>query len=246
MAKAEKLDKEQRKALKAARKARSRERRSQLWQAFKMQREQDKWLIPILVGTIVVTTAVMFGIGALVGAQWLFLPLGLILGLLLAFIIFGRRMTQSVYKKADGQPGAAAWALESLRGPWIVSNAVAGTTQLDAVHRVLGRPGVILVGEGTPHRVKSLLAQEKKRVARLVGNTPIYEIIVGNDEDQIPLSKLQKAVNRLPKNINRKQMDALESRLAAIASRSGGPAMPKGPVPGGGRMKNVQRTIRRR
>ncbi|GGC71387.1 DUF4191 domain-containing protein [Hoyosella rhizosphaerae] len=242
----EKLDKGQRKALRAARKQRSRERRSQLWQAFKIQREQDKWLIPIMVGAIVGTTLLLFGFGWLLSAQWLFLPMGLILGFLLAFMLFGRRVTKTVYKKAEGQTGAAAWALDSLRGPWKVTNAVAGTTHLDAVHRVLGRPGVILVGEGAPHRVKGLLAQEKKRVSRLVGNTPIYEIVVGNGDDQIPLPKLQKAMNRLPKNITRKQMDALDSRLAAIASRTSGPAMPKGPVPGGGKMKSVQRSIRRR
>lgn len=241
-----KPDKEQRKQMKAERKKRSRERRSQLWQAFKMQRKEDKWLLPIMIGTIVVTTLVMFGIGWLLNAPWLFLPMGLILGVLLAVIVFGRRMTRTVYKKAEGQTGAAAWALDSLRGPWRVTNAVAGTTHLDAVHRVIGRPGIILVGEGAPHRVKGLMSQEKKRVARLVGDTPIYEIIVGNGDDQIPLPKLQKAMNRLPKNISRKEMDSLEQRLAAIASRTSGPAMPHGPVPGGGKMKSVQRTIKRR
>ncbi|MBB3038935.1 DUF4191 domain-containing protein [Hoyosella altamirensis] len=241
-----KLDKAERKELKATRRKRSKERRSQLWQAFKMQRKEDKWLVPIMAGTIVLTTLVMFGLGWLVNAQWFFLPMGLILGVLLSVIVFGRRVTKTVYKKAEGQTGAAAWALDSLKGPWRVTNAVAGTTHLDAVHRVLGRPGIILVGEGAPHRVKSLLAQEKKRVARLVGDTPIYEIIVGNEADQIPLPKLQKAMNRLPKNITRKQMDSLEQRLAAIASRTSGPAMPHGPVPGGGKMKSVQRTIKRR
>ena len=46
---------------------------------------------------------------------------------------------------------------------------------------------VVLVAEGAPHRVKTLLAQEKKRVSRLVGDTPIYDVIVGNEEGQVPL-----------------------------------------------------------
>ncbi len=55
------------------------------------------------------------------------------------------------------------------------------------MHRVLGRPGVILVAEGSPSRVRGLLAQEKKKLARVVGDTPIYDIVVGDDEGQIPL-----------------------------------------------------------
>ncbi|WP_156516297.1 DUF4191 domain-containing protein, partial [Rhodococcus sp. EPR-147] len=162
-----------------------------------------------------------------------------------AFIIFGRRVQKSVYKKADGQAGAAAWALDNLQGSWRVTNAIAGTTHLDAVHRVIGKPGVILVAEGAPHRVKSLLAQEKKKTARLVGDTPIYDIIVGNEENQIPLSGLQKYLSKLPKNIDGKRMDTIESRLSALGTK-GGPAMPKGPIPGGAKMKGVQRTMKRR
>ena len=88
-----------------------------------------------------------------------------------------------------------------MRGQWRVTPGVAGTTHLDAVHRVIGRPGVILVAEGAPHRVKSLLAQEKKRTARVVGTTPIYDIVVGNEEGQIPLGKLQRHLMKLPRNI---------------------------------------------
>ena len=113
------------------------------------------------------------------------------------------------------------------------------------MHRVIGKPGVILVAEGAPHRVKSLLAQEKKKTARLVGDTPIYDIIVGNEENQIPLSGLQKYLSKLPKNIDGKRMDTIESRLSALGTK-GGPAMPKGPIPGGAKMKGVQRTMKRR
>jgi hypothetical protein len=121
---------------------------------------------------------------------------------------------------------------------------VAGTAQLDAVHRVIGRAGVVLVAEGAPHRVKSLLAQEKKRVARVVGDTPIYDFIVGNEEDQVPLRKLQQRIMKLPNNLKGSQIDNIEKRLAALASR--GAALPKGPMPQGAKMRNVQRTMRRR
>jgi hypothetical protein len=168
------------------------------------------------------------------------------LGVLVAFIIFGRRTQKSVYRRAEGQTGAAAWALDNLRGKWRVTPGVAANGHLDAVHRVIGRPGVIFVAEGSAARVKPLLAQEKKRTARLVGEVPIYDIVVGNGEGEVPLARLERHLNRMPANITVKQMDVLESKLAALGSRIGPAAMPKGPLPPQAKMRGVQRTVRRR
>ncbi|WP_370940087.1 DUF4191 domain-containing protein [Amycolatopsis sp. cg13] len=239
-----KQDKEAAKQAKREKRAASKARRGQLFEAFKMQRREDPMLIPWMVGSIVVVAGVLFGIGFIFDIQWTLLPLGVVLGILLAVIIFGRRVQRTVYGKADGQPGAAAWALENLRGKWKVTPTVAATTQLDAVHRVLGHPGVILVAEGAPHRVRGLLAQEKKRVSRLVGDTPIYDVTIGHEDKQVPLKKLQSHLTKLPRNLKPAQIDALEAKLAALGSR--GAAMPKGPMPAGAKMRNVQRTIRRR
>ncbi|GAB87215.1 DUF4191 domain-containing protein [Gordonia rubripertincta] len=246
MAKAQSVSKEAKAAKKQARKAASKERRQQLWQAFQMQRKEDKRLIPYMVGVIVLSIAVFTALGFLLGSPWLLIPLGVVLGVLGAFILFGRRVQKNVYTKAEGQPGAAGWALGNMRGQWRVAQAVSGTSHLDAVHRVIGKPGVILVGEGSPTRVKSLLNQEKKKAARVVGDTPIYEIMVGNDDGQVPLSKLERHINKLPSNIDRKRMETLEGRLAALSSKAPGPGMPKGPLPGNAKMKSMQRTARRR
>ncbi|MGW3471183.1 DUF4191 domain-containing protein [Saccharopolyspora sp. NPDC000995] len=238
-----KQDKAAKKAAAKARRQATRGRIKQIFEAFKMQRREDKLLLPLMLGAFVGVTVVVFLLGMIWGLHWAFLPVGLAFGLLAAVIIFGRRVQATVYRKADGQPGAAGWALDNLRGRWVLSQAVAGTAQLDAVHRLIGRPGVVLVGEGAPHRVKSLMAQEKKRVSRLIGETPIYEITVGSEKDQVPLSKLQQRIMKLPRNIGPGQVDAIENRLAALASR--GNSLPKGPMPQGAKMRNVQRAVRR-
>ena len=232
----------------AARKAAARERRTQLWQAFKIQRQEDKRLLPYMIGVFVLIVGISVGVGIWAGGLTMItlIPLGVVLGGLVAFIVFGRRAQKSVYRKAEGQTGAAAWALDNLRGKWRVTPGVAATGHFDAVHRVIGRPGVILVGEGAAGRVKPLLAQEKKRTARLVGDVPIYDIIVGNGEDEVPLAKLERHLTRLPANITVKQMDTLESRLAALGSRAGAAVLPKGPLPNSGKMRGVQRTVRRK
>jgi hypothetical protein len=239
-----KPDKAAKQDAKRAKREASKARRKQIFEAFKMQRRDDKALIPWMVGVFLLSVAVVFGIGLIFNIHWILLPVGIAVGVLAAVSIFGRRVQKSVYSKADGQPGAAGWALDNMRGQWRVTPGVAGTTHLDAVHRVIGRPGIILVAEGAPHRVKNLLAQEKKRTARVAGTMPIYDVVVGNDEGQVPLDKLQRHLMKLPRNINAKQMETIEARLAALGSRAA--AMPKGPIPAGAKMRSVQRTVRRR
>jgi Domain of unknown function (DUF4191) len=237
-------DKAAAKAAKQERRTAAKQRRAQLFEAFNIQRREDKALLPLMIGVFLIITVVAFGVGFLFGQQWVFLPLGITLGVFGAMLIFGRRVQRNVFAKAEGQPGAAAWALENMRGGWKVTPAVAGTTQLDAVHRVVGRPGVVLVAEGAPHRIKPLLAQEKKRVSRLVGDIPIYDITVGNGEGQVPLAKLPRHLAKLPRNVTSAQIDALESKLAILSTRA--TSMPKGPIPQGAKMRNIQRTVRRR
>jgi hypothetical protein len=159
-------------------------------------------------------------------------------------LIFSRRAQKSAYTQAEGQPGAAAYVLGQLRGDWRKTDGVAGTTQLDVVHRVLGRPGVVLIGEGAPHRVKALLAQEKKKVARLAGDAPIYDVIVGRGEDEVPLGKLNAHVMKLPRNLSKEQVAALDKRLSALGGTR--TPIPQGPMPTGVKMRSVQRAARRR
>ncbi len=239
-------DKQAQKLAKKAKRAESRARYRQIWEAFKMQRREDKALIPYMVAAFLGSVAVVFAVGLFFDMEWLLLPVGIALGLLAAMSIFGRRVQRNVYGKAEGQPGAAGWALDNMRGSWRVTQAVAGNTHLDVVHRVIGRPGIILVAEGAPHRVKGLLGQEKKRTARVAGSVPIYDVIVGTEDDEIPLRKLQRHISKLPRNINTKQMDALETRLDALATRRGAGQLPKGPMPQGAKMRSVQRVVKRR
>ena len=246
---AAKPDKATKKAGKTAKRAASKDRRRQIWQAFQMQRKEDKKLLPILIGALLLTALVVTGLGVLLGSPWwIALLFGLVLGAMVALIVFARRVQSNVYKQADGTPGAAAWSLQNnLRGKWRITPAVAGTSHLDAVHRVVGRPGIILVGEGAAHRVKPLIAQEKRRIARVVGDTPIYDIVVGNEDGQTPLKKLNPSLLKLPRNISPSAVTDLDNRLAALAGKSGIQAgMPKGPMPAGAKMRNVQRSARRR
>ena len=213
-------------------------------QAYSLTRKNDPKLPWLMLIAFVAVAAVIELIAILLGSPFLFLPIAILFGALAALILFGRRAQGSAYRQVEGQPGAAAWVLEGMRGDWQVSSGVAGTTQLGAVHRVLGRPGVILVGEGAPSRVRPLLAQEKKRLARIAGDAPIYDVLVGDEEGQVPLRKLSAHVMKLPRNLDGGQLNALRKRVAAL----GGSRMPVpgGPLPGGRQMTVSQRQVRRR
>src|SRR5215217_3773248 len=213
-------------------------------QAYTLTRKNDPKLPWIMLIAFVVVAGLIELVGILLGSPFLFIPLAVIAGGLAALVLFGRRAQGSAYRQVEGQPGAAAWVLEGMRGDWRVTSGVAGTAQMDAVHRVLGRPGIILVGEGAPNRVRGLLAQEKKKVARVVGDTPIYDIVVGDDEGQVPLRKLSSHVMKLPRNLSAAEVNSLGRRMSAM----GGARMPVpgGPLPGGKQMSVSQRQVRRR
>jgi hypothetical protein len=213
-------------------------------QAYTMTYKNDPKLPWVMLIAFVVVVAVVELLGILLGSPFLFLPIAILLGLLAALIVFGRRAQGTAYRQVEGQPGAASWVLEGMRGDWRVTSGAAGTRELDAVHRVLGRPGIVLVGEGNPNRVRSLIAQEKRRIAKVVGDTPIYDVTVGDGEGQVPLKKLSAHVMKLPRNLSAAEVNALGKRMAAL----GGARMPVpgGPLPGGRQMSVSQRQVRRR
>src|SRR3954452_10262904 len=239
---AAKLDKKGQPKVGRLKKARDQVR--MIGQAYTLTRKNDPKLPWVLLITFVAVAAVVEVIAVILGTPLLFIPIAVLLGLLAALIVFARRAQGSAYRQVEGQPGAAAWVLEGMRGDWRVTSGVAGTPQCAAVHRVLGRPGIVLVAEGSPSRVRNLLAQEKKKLARVVGDTPIYDVIVGDDEGQVPLRKLSAHVMKLPRNLTAAEVNALGRRMSAL----GGPRMPVpgGPLPGGKAMTISQRQVRRR
>jgi hypothetical protein len=206
-------------------------------------RRSDPRAMPIIIGSGLGTLVVLVVIGLLTGLAALLIPLGVLLGLLVTTILFGRFAQSAQYAAIEGQPGAAAAVLENMRGNWTVTPAITANRNMDVVHRAVGRPGVILVGEGSPARLANLLAAEKKRVARVAYEVPIFEFQVGSEEGQIPLSKLQRKIMRLPRNLKGGAVSDLNHRLKALQ-----PSLqaPKGPIPKNIRQPKMPRPKARR
>jgi len=198
----------------------------------------DKRALPITIGSGVAIIVVFVLAGLLTGTAAFIIPLGVLLGLVTIMLLFGRFAQAAQYKAIEGQPGAAAAILQQLRGNWTVTPAINGTRNLDVVHRAVGRPGVILVGEGDPDRVARLIAAERKKTARVAFDVPIFDFQVGSGEGQLPLTKLQRKIMRLPRNLKPAAISDLNNRLKALQPTL---AMPKGPLPRNARQPKMPR-----
>ena len=97
---------------------------AQIRAAYKLTRKADPMLPWIMLGIGFLVFAIMLSLGFLVGHPIYLGILGLTLGLLAATVIFGRRAERAAYQQIEGQPGAAAAALNSLRRGWTVTPAV--------------------------------------------------------------------------------------------------------------------------
>lgn len=194
--------------------------------------------LPIVIGSGLGVLIIFIVVGLLTGTGGFLIPLGVLLGILAGVFLFGRFAQTAQYSAIEGQPGAAAAVLQSMRGSWTVTPAISANRNMDVIHRAVGRPGVVLVGEGSPTRLPGLLAAEKKRVARVAFDVPIHDYQVGDGEDQIPLPKLQRTIMKLPRTLKGTEVADLNFRLKALP-----PSLqaPKGPMPRGGRPPRMPR-----
>lgn len=202
----------------------------QIGQAYKVTKRHDRHIGLVLLAWFLVVGVVVGLLGSLI-SLWFAIPMGILTGLLAVIIVFGRRAERATYAQVDGQIGAGAGALQMLRRGWVVKPAVAFTKNQDVVHRVLGTPGIVLVGEGHPTRVKNLLASERRKHARVAPEVPIHEVVVGDAQGAVPLPKLVKHVRKLPRVIRPGDMTELISRLRALDAMRPQTPMPRGPVP---------------
>jgi len=202
-----------------------------------MIRKTDPRALPIVFGSGVGLIVVFVLVGVFAGLPFL-IPLGVLLGVMTTMILFGRYAQSAQYKAIAGQPGAAAAIVQQMRGNWTVTPAIAGNRNMDIVHRVVGRPGVVLIGEGSPNGLASLVAAEKKKIARIAYGVPIIDMQVGDESGQVPIRQLQRKLMRLPRELKPAAVNDLNNRLKALPSSL---QAPRGPMPRQGRMPKPPR-----
>ncbi|MFE2285045.1 DUF4191 domain-containing protein [Streptomyces sp. NPDC059443] len=211
-------------------------RLKQIALTYKMTRKADPKVGLIVAGVGIVTFGVFLAIGFLIGHPVYLGILGFLVAFLAMAIIFGRRAESAAFGQMEGQPGAAAAVLDNVGRGWSTTPAVAMSKQQDIVHRAVGKAGVVLIGEGNPNRVKALLANEKKKLSRIMPEIPVHDFIVGTGEGEVALKKVRTTLLKLPRVLSGPQITQVNDKLRAMGDLLSNMPIPKGPMPKGMRM----------
>lgn len=209
---------------------------AQLRSLFTFTKAEFGWLPWALIAIVVVGIALGVLVGFLIPpvAVWsviLWGLTGLMLGVLGAMILLTRLSTRAMFKKLDGMPGASGHVLStSLGRSWVASDMPVGVNpkSQDAVYRVIGRGGVVLVAEGARGRLTRLVNDEKMKVQRVASGVPITILYVGHGEDDVEIAKLAKTIKSLPKKVDRTTMAAVVKRVDSVSQSVTSLPIPKG------------------
>ncbi|GGB19143.1 membrane protein [Flexivirga endophytica] len=192
--------------------------------------------------TFVITLVVFMFLLHFIWSSWIYTAiLGAIFGLLAAVIVFGRLAERAAYGSLEGRAGGTGAALQSLKRGWTYEQepvaAEAGRARRMSelsnaamVFRAVGKPGVVLIGEGPTGSSRKLLESERKRVSRVAGReVPVHILRVGEGDDTVKLSDLAKTMKKLPKTLTDAEAKAVTKRLRALGAAK--PPIPKGMDP---------------
>ena len=147
---------------------------------------------------------------------------------LFALFTFSRIAERAAYASIEGQLGAGASVLMSIKKGWHTVPGVAANRNQDVVHRSISRAGVVVSGEGGM-AVRALMTDERRKMERFMIGIPVHEVLIGEGEGRVPIRKLQKHVTKLPKKLSKAQYREALARMRSL----GGPnvPLPKGPMP---------------
>jgi len=192
---------------------------------------------PIAILWCLLVFVLILGFGVIIGnnlghpiyAGFLSLPLAFLAG----FFLFTRFANTAAFSSIQGQLGAGASVLMSIKRGFITTPAVAVNRDQDMVHRVSGKAGIILVGEGG-FAVRTLMQDERRKMERFLSGVPVTEVLVGDGQGQVSIRKLQKHLKKLPKKLSTVQLREVRARLRSVGGLN--IPMPKGPMPTSNRM----------
>lgn len=201
--------------------------------AYKLVKKESPSGIVIPILSFFAVAAIGIGIGISVGHPIYLGFISLPLAFLVAFFLFTRFANTAAFASIEGQLGAGASVLMSIKRGFITTPAVSVSRNQDMVHRVSGKAGIILVGEGT-QAVRALIQDERKKMERFLSGVPVTEVLVGENAGQVSIRKLHKHLKKLPKKLSTAQLREVRARLRSVGGLN--IPMPKGPMPTSAKM----------
>ena len=220
---------------------------AEIRQAYRAIKSLDPRLGWWMLGAGVLAFLVVVALGALLGGGigsgwfWYSVLVALPTGFLAATLVMNRRGNKAMYGALEGKIGAAGATLNGMgrRGWYADQEPVAvegarGTRPQDMVgaamvFRALGRPGIVLIGEGPSGRVRKLLKQEEKKVARVAPGVPVHLWVIGDGEGQVPIKKVSGKLTRMRPVLTKAETAVVNKRLKSLGGMK--PPIPKGVDP---------------
>ncbi|WP_192497041.1 DUF4191 domain-containing protein [Gulosibacter chungangensis] len=195
----------------------------QLIDVFKMTAKYDKAGVVLITAGLVLPILLAVVLCLVTGANWimwiLYVVLGFVFGLLIAMLLLNWRAERVAFNQLEGRQGASGAVLSSaMRGTWRTSDqpvAFNAKTQ-DFVFRAIGKPGVVLITESNSAATKRLLNDERRKTERLVPTVTVHHVLVGEQAGGVKLADLKRSLKKLPKQLRREEILAVESRLASL------------------------------
>ncbi|MEN9953579.1 MAG: hypothetical protein RL028_181 [Actinomycetota bacterium] len=206
----------------------------QLLRVYKITAKNDPTALWLSILGFLLVLGASFLIGFLVNGFgtlgfWLWIVTGVLSAALTFMIVMSRRAERNAYIQIEGQAGAVGAVLDSqIRRTWRTSPMpiAVNPKSREAVYRMIGPAGVVLIGEGSSARVQQMLDDESRRIARSAPGVQIHKVRV-NVESGVRLYALLKTVYKLKKSLTRSEVSAVANRLDSLAGSSALP-IPKG------------------
>ena len=206
----------------------------QLLRVYKITAKNDPTALWLSILGFLLVLGASFLIGFLVNGLgtlgfWLWIATGLLSAFLTFMIVMSRRAERNAYIQIEGQAGAVGAVLDSqIRKSWRASPMpiAVNPKSRDAVYRMIGPAGVVLIGEGPSARVQQMLEDESRRIARSAPGVQVHKVRVAIDGG-VRLYELLKTVYKLKKSLTRSEVSAVANRLDSLANSTALP-IPKG------------------
>lgn len=198
---------------------------AQIIMVLKRTIELDRKNLWIILGSVlaVFATGTIFTITLFGSGNWITGILLIVLTLLSTFIVFSlvlsRRAEKAAYGSWEGQLGAVGAVLQTvLRRNWRGSEQpiAVNPRSRDAVYRIVGPAGIVLIGEGHQAGSQSLADAERKKLQKIAPGVPVHTLFVTESARALKLGELRKAISKLPKALKRAEIKVVAARLSAL------------------------------
>ncbi|PKQ26525.1 MAG: DUF4191 domain-containing protein [Actinobacteria bacterium HGW-Actinobacteria-4] len=192
-------------------------------QAYKVTAQHDKWLLPSILGAVLVVLGAAVAVGLIIGntaALVYSIIFGVMFASLAGLFTLTRRFEKNAFARMEGSLGGSISVAQTIRRGWAFDDDPISVDPRgkSVVFQGVGKAGVMLLAEGGSAAKKQVDALHK-RISKLVPGVPIIALYVGTGANEVPLRHLVKTIRKHKKKLSKREREAVHARLRAIGGQ---------------------------